>query len=313
MKHLFFLSPPKSGSTILWKLIKEQSNVSSMELDEGEKYWCTYPQYIDCWSPVSCRHGLATRKPGYYSNEDNYDWNRIVKVWNQAWNKKDDNRLYLEKSTPNVFRWKMLDKYFENSYFIGVTRNPYSWIMSMINHLNSKNKILASKDLMVDWMVHMDAMIQAKNELKDRMLICTYEDLSPIKTFLPELNNVQIECVDKNKNLARLEEITLEQITAINKVINREQENYIWPIYNKNFLSENFREAMKYFGYKIINTIAGTELPIKPKWTGNYINHDSRFKNDKFTTWFNNHPSQWMINLGLYSKEMITIKEEEWK
>ena len=45
-----------------------------MEWDEGQKYFGDYPRWCVTFAPVSMRHGLSSRNPGYYQNPGNYNW-----------------------------------------------------------------------------------------------------------------------------------------------------------------------------------------------------------------------------------------------
>lgn len=79
--HLFLLVPPRGGSHLLEHVLATSPAVSTMPLEEGEKYFCDIPTYLNAWAPVSCVHGFASRKINYYDDDNKYNWDRIKNVW----------------------------------------------------------------------------------------------------------------------------------------------------------------------------------------------------------------------------------------
>jgi|15BtaG_2_1085339.scaffolds.fasta_scaffold00003_110 hypothetical protein len=299
----------KTGSTIMWKMLRDCSNVAAMELDEGEKYWCQYPHYLHPWAPVTGCHGLPTRNVGLYESESRYPWDRIKEVWNTAWDKKNDDRLYVEKSPPNVFRWEMLDREFENCFFIAILRNPYSWIESMIDHFGSKDKIMAAEHFVTDWVTYTLRVKQAKEALGDRMLITQYENLDGLLDFaeiVPEISEIKLDTL-VNNTYTRIEHMTLARLKIISKTFLGDCKSY------RHVASlQQMQEALLFSKYGLLNTEYGTDkrvLPVSQKWTGDYLLKYEKFRNDRFTDWTNNGMPEWMLNLGIYDKVLVDIVE----
>lgn len=57
----------------------------------------------------------------------NYDWEKIKQIWHQHWRQKNcDEKIFVEKSPPNVTRVRQLYENFPDAYFILSVRNIYA-------------------------------------------------------------------------------------------------------------------------------------------------------------------------------------------
>lgn len=143
---------------------------------------------------------------------------RIREVWGAAW---PDKPILIEKSPPNIFRYKMLDREFPNSLFIGMIRHPYPQIEAWRRHFGNGKNVL--HDYYVDWIRHAEWLARAKEELGPKMLLLNYEELihyptqtlNKITTFFPLLNGLRPNApiIDNNeKSIAKFSYIDINHI-----------------------------------------------------------------------------------------------------
>lgn len=219
LAHLFLLIPARAGSTAMWDILRRCKDVQSMELDEGQKYFSDdYPIFNSPFAPIDMKHGFSPRMPWYYSNPDNYPWDLIKKIWDKAWD-KGKSGIYLEKSPPNCFRWKMLNDNFENSYFIAMIRNPYDQVKAWMRHFNSKNNKNSWIDFAQDWLTVAESLYKAIQSLP-RIVWFTYESSFVEKTkkilsLLP-LKDISFDLwVNKNEVISKF---TVQEIDFMNSI-----------------------------------------------------------------------------------------------
>ena len=234
-QHLFILSPPFCGSTLLTEILSTSKNIS-------------------CNNNIGLREGQHLPKAkDLLFNDDRWDpsksidWQNIKKIWNRYWDRSKE--ILLEKSPPNICRAENINKVFSNSRYICLIRNPYAQIQSNMRRYNTDTTIATKKYISY-------LRFQKKNieELKD-VLVISYEDLTdnPKKTketiinFIPSLSDINIALQFnahnmykkkrmgiKNLNQDSISALTKDQIQTINSLLNKEQ------------------ELINYFNYKII-------------------------------------------------------------
>jgi len=110
-------------------------------------------------------------------------------------------KLYLDKSHPNIWIADKLKKTFPQALFIGIERNPYATVASMIRHKKvsswhkrwrefplpnrflgiTENTASAYEDLplasqcAMRWLAHHNKMSELKETLKEDLLVISYE------------------------------------------------------------------------------------------------------------------------------------------
>ena len=102
-QHLFILSPPFCGSTLLNEIISSSNNVScnnTIGLREGQHL------------PIA-KDILFTKDRWDAKKEIN--WQLIHSTWNRYWDKSKG--VFLEKSPPNICRAKKIENEFSNAKF----------------------------------------------------------------------------------------------------------------------------------------------------------------------------------------------------
>jgi len=233
--YLFILSPPFCGSTLLTEIISTSKNVScnnNIGLREGQH--------------LPGAHNLLFTKNRWNPNKE-INWNRIKKIWSKYWDRSKS--ILLEKSPPNICRANNIDKVFNNSKYICLTRDPYAQIQSNIRRYNTNIEVAAEK--YISYLKY-----QKKNiENLENTLVISYEELTnnPVKTkekistFLPLLEDININLKFNAHNMHQKKEMGItnlnqESILALSK----DQINSINTILNKE------QELIKFFNYNIL-------------------------------------------------------------
>jgi len=234
-QHLFILSPPFCGSTLLNEIISSSKNVScnnNIGLREGQHL------------PIA-KDILFTRDR--WNNKKQINWKLIHNIWNKYWDRSKE--VFLEKSPPNICRAIQIEKEFPNAKFICLVRNPYAQIEGKIRRHGTPAQEAA--ELSIQYLKYQKKNIE---ELNNTLLI-SYESLTENKknkkkaiiSFLPELSDVNTELkfnahnlrAEKNMkitnlNTEKISKLTKEDITIINNVFKKEE------------------SILNYFNYQII-------------------------------------------------------------
>jgi len=158
--YLFILSPPYSGSTVLWRLLQTSSQVSALP-DEGQKL----PELRSMmrsnpWDPHTV-----------------FDWKLIADTWHQYWD--HSKPVLLEKSPPHLCRFDTLQKSFSPAKFILLMRDPLA-ICEALHRRNGMDWESAA-ERWIDWL---NMHLKARKTLTDSCLVY-YEDMvaDPESTF----------------------------------------------------------------------------------------------------------------------------------
>jgi len=155
-------------------------------------------------------------------------------------------RLYLDKSHPNIWIAEKLKKAFPQSLFVGIKRNPYATVASMIKHrgvsawhsrwrefpipnrflgitpeiANDYDNIPFASQCAMRWVAHNDRMSELENTLGDDLLMISYESFAKntektiheLQLFLGlnkpiPVPDVRTDSLDKWKNQLSDEEV----------------------------------------------------------------------------------------------------------
>lgn len=176
--HLFVLSPPFSGSTVLWRVLNTSPNVTSLPHVRGEGQFIPSVKHMmrdDPWNPGK-----------------SLDWNFIRDQWSRLW---DPGRaIRLEKSPPNILRAPEIERHFPNSHFVAMMRNPYAFCEGICRRLSVDMRFGAET-----WLSHARAQMRNRQTL-ERILFFTYEEFTDqtervrarLLDFLPALQSLDI-------------------------------------------------------------------------------------------------------------------------
>ena len=209
-QHLFILSPPFCGSTLLTEILSTSKNLScnnNIGLKEGQHLPETHSLLFtqDRWDP-----------------NKKINWLIIKSIWNKYWDRSKD--ILLEKSPPNICRAEIINEVFNNSKYICLIRNPYAQIQSNIRRYNTDISDATEK--------YISYLKYQKNNLEklSNTLLISYEELAdnPIKTkekiisFIPQLSDINIDLKFKAHNMRMKKEMGIinlnnDSISALNK------------------------------------------------------------------------------------------------
>ena len=231
--HLFLLSPPLCGSTVVQQLIGTSPNVSVLNI-EGQ------------WLPEAKSILGAPIKS--WDPDHSVDWKRMKKVFGYYWSPFKPIRF--EKSPPHILRAKEIEAEFKNCYMLILMRNPYARIEGAIRRGWHPSVQSAAKA----WVKEAKAQIQNIESLQNHLFF-RYEDIvedpdkivSKILKFLPELGTLNPNTTFTAHNIAnqpingfidlnnqKIRNLTQSQLDEINTVLRP----------NNNLL--------EYFTYKLI-------------------------------------------------------------
>lgn len=180
--HLFILSPPYSGSTLLTKLLNSSDEVSVNNTISGTMEGQKLPEIRKMYE------GQLR-----WDTRCKLDWLEVKKVWYSYW---DVSKTYLlEKSPPNLVRAKEMVKYFEPYKIIILVRHPYAIFESLLN----RNQY--SIDGSAKWTAKYFNLLSQNTTLFPEAFLLRYEDLTTdsaiviqkIKEFLPKLGDIAFD------------------------------------------------------------------------------------------------------------------------
>ena len=234
-QHLFILSPPFCGSTLLNEIISSSNNVScnnTIGLREGQHLPIAKDILFtqDRWNP-----------------KKEINWQYIHFIWNRYWDKSKS--IFLEKSPPNICRAKEIENEFINAKFICLLRNPYAQVEGKMRRYGTNAQEAA--ELSIQYLKYQKENIE---QLKNTLLI-SYEDLAEnthhikqaIITFLPELSDINTELKFNAHNLRAEKNMAITNLNS-EKIAKIKKEDLL--IINNVFKKEE--ELLNYFNYQTI-------------------------------------------------------------
>lgn len=230
---IFVIGTGRSGTHLLGRTF--QSNPETKVMIEKPKFFKAIT-------------ALATGK-----NKRKSDLKKIIIQYEKEFAKTKE-RYILEKTHPNIWYVAELLKAFPNAKFLGIKRNVYATVSSMLNHkmvmnwyevlpddeinpflgitsdnIDSYKYLPIESKCALRWSSHTERLIQLEKDFPKSVLILDYEDfffnynelLSKLKDFIgmeTTLNSeiLKKESLDKWKNF-----LTKEQIANINSVIKK--------------------------------------------------------------------------------------------
>lgn len=237
-KYLFVLSPPYSGSTVLWKLLATSPNVSAL---------ATEGQFLN-----SVRESMRSAP---WDTKRRLSWDKIKREWDNAWDRSKP--ILLEKSPPNLSRAHEIEKVFLPSYFIAMIQNPYAHCEGLVRR---NSNLAEGMDGAAKFWVRC-AQYQRRNiQGLSRIIHFTYETLTrnpwqvceQMIEFIPELQQLDAEAPISTESVLG---------TGPKKIVNFTRLK-IDLLSTKDILSINrilmdHRDLMEFFGYDYIEPTMG--------------------------------------------------------
>jgi hypothetical protein len=135
-KYLFIICMNNSGSTLLERVLSECRNAVGFPAPGGPDQQVNGQGFVADLMPIpskmktKCRR-VWSEQAEALEDEALYQWPKIKRRWRVHWARNPkfhtaNPRVFLEKSPPNVLRAAMLQKHFENAFFVLMQRNPYA-------------------------------------------------------------------------------------------------------------------------------------------------------------------------------------------
>lgn len=260
-KYLFIICMNNSGSTLLERVLKDCDNVVGFLAPGGPDQQVNGQRFVTDLMPTPGKlptraRRIWTEQAEVLTDESRYNWPEIKRRWRREWSRNPkfqtaNPRIFLEKSPANVLRAEMLQKYFPNSYFILMHRNPYA----VAEGIRRRTQIPLGRAVQ-HWI--RCAQQQMRNEQLLRSYTrLNYEDLSrrpdycreEIVRLMPELGDVDLQ---KEVSVQSIEGKVRRPIINYNQQqIERLTEADIVEI--DRFLDE-VPEVMRHLGYETLRS-----------------------------------------------------------
>jgi hypothetical protein len=256
-KYLFIICMNNSGSTLLERVLRDCRNAIAFPAAPDAQ--TNGQQFVREFMPIPGRidkkhRRIWTEHADMLENESLYHWPMIKQRWRWKWSTNPkfqtaEMRVFLEKSPPNVLRAPMLQKHFENSFFILMQRNPYA----VSEGIRRRTKLPLDRCIR-HWIRCARKQMRNEEEL-ERAIRLNYEDLSERAQFcrdqilkmIPELDDldmhkdVAVQGVEGkirqpivNYNAKQIELLSDDDIAAINVELDK------------------VPDVMEHFGYEYI-------------------------------------------------------------
>lgn len=145
---LFIIGLQKSGTTLLNRLLMEQSDYffSPFKL-EGREFWGDDPPFTPTAKPCGEIYQKHQGKHGHQVTEDDFDINH-QKLLHQRMSKVSiDAPILINKNPYNTMRIPWLKKMFPDCKIVAMVRNPYANIFSLMKkHIPHDGRGLGPED-----------------------------------------------------------------------------------------------------------------------------------------------------------------------
>jgi Sulfotransferase family len=268
-KFLFIICMNNSGSTLLERVLSRCHNAVGLPAPGGPDHQVNGQRFVKQYMPnprqLRCRR-IWSEQAGILQDESRYQWPLIKERWRQEWARNPKfhtatPRVLLEKSPPNVYRASMLQKHFENSFFILMQRNPYA----VAEGIRRRAKLPIERCIQ-HWI--RCAQQQMRNEkVLHRTIKLKYEELSEC----PEICRQRIVGV-----LPELKDLDIGQDVAVHSVEGRVRQTIVnfnrkqIALLSEQDLAEINRhldqvpEVMGHFGYQYLRPGQSRQAPRSP-------------------------------------------------
>ena len=180
-KWLFIVGCYNSGTTILKDVVGAHNSISTLPR-EGAKFSDVLPRPEDLgWQRmwVGCKEHMEM--PLSDESISKGMANTIKMDWSPWWNK--GSTCYLEKSVSNTSRMDWIDRYFDNAYFLSITRDPIAVVEGILRKASPHGKarnLLNSESYTIDmaieqWLDANERILDSEQSIGNAMRI-RYED-----------------------------------------------------------------------------------------------------------------------------------------
>ncbi len=261
-KYLFILASNQCGSTFLIHSLALCKNIVSFPVEharhlqdfirEGDDFGTYGSDSLLRLNDYVKMHVWTEHTEWLMAHTTN--WDKVKKTWETKWGTnpkaKQSYPIFIEKHTSSPIQAELLQKHFENSYFIIMVRNPYTVVEGIRRRQGLSIDRCAKHAVEV-------LNVQYKNtKILDNFVYFKYEDLihnttnieKQIQEILPELTDINLNqpvyalCLDgyKKQSLVNFDQRKLNNLSTEDKAT-------IKSIISK----PEYEESMKFFNYSV--------------------------------------------------------------
>lgn len=232
-KWVFLVGCYNSGTTLLAELLGHHPEISALPT-EGHFITDQFVKDYDIGLPRM----WVEREDLFRLDESSEgpDPVRVKKEWLMRLDRSKP--VLLEKSPPNSAKTRWLQKYFENSYFVGIVRDPYAVSEGITRKADPKHLInswpiemsayqwMRSNQVLEEDSKHLDRFIWityeelADNTAETLNKICNFIEVSPFGDLVENMNWSIHERNEKVRNMNEdsISKLSEEQIKRISTV-----------------------------------------------------------------------------------------------
>ena len=173
-KFIFISGLHRSGTSLLYKILKEQDAISGLsktnELeDEGQHVQTVYKPAYEFGGVGKFGFDINARLDENSKLINELNRKKLFNEWSRFWDL--EKNILLEKSPPNIIRTRFLQKIFPNSYFINITRHPIA------TSIASKKWSKTSLDELISHWIKCHEIFNEDKKMIRNIINIKYEDL----------------------------------------------------------------------------------------------------------------------------------------
>ena len=173
-KFIFISGLHRSGTSLLYKILKEQDEISGLsktnELeDEGQHVQTVYKPAYEFGGVGKFGFDIKARLDENSELINEINRKKLFNEWSRFWDL--EKNILLEKSPPNIIRTRFLQKMFPNSYFINITRHPIA------TSIASKKWSKTSLDELISHWIKCHEIFNEDKKMIRNIINIKYEDL----------------------------------------------------------------------------------------------------------------------------------------
>ena len=173
-KFIFISGLHRSGTSLLYKILKEQDAISGLsktnELeDEGQHVQTVYKPAYEFGGVGKFGFDINARLNENSKLINEINRKKLFNEWSRFWDL--EKTILLEKSPPNIIRTRFLQKMFPNSYFINITRHPIA------TSIASKKWSKTSLDELISHWIKCHEIFNEDKKMIRNIINIKYEDL----------------------------------------------------------------------------------------------------------------------------------------
>ena len=173
-KFIFISGLHRSGTSLLYKILKEQDEISGLsktnELeDEGQHVQTVYKPAYEFGGVGKFGFNINARLDENSKLINKINRKKLFNEWSRFWDL--EKNILLEKSPPNIIRTRFLQKMFPNSYFINITRHPIA------TSIASKKWSKTSLDELISHWIKCHEIFNEDKKMIRNIINIKYEDL----------------------------------------------------------------------------------------------------------------------------------------